>query len=89
MVGGSEALFNQIKPVLAQMGRNIVHCGDSGNGQVAKICNNMLLAISMIGVSEAMSLGVALGIDPNVLAGIIIRRAGAAGVWTRTTPTPA
>jgi 3-hydroxyisobutyrate dehydrogenase len=76
MVGGSIELFDGIRPVLAQMGKNIVHCGESGNGQVAKICNNLLLAISMIGVSEAMSLGTALGIDPKVLSGIINTSSG-------------
>ncbi|EFW86611.1 3-hydroxyisobutyrate dehydrogenase [Pseudomonas savastanoi pv. glycinea] len=71
MVGGSAGHFAVLKPVLEQMGRNIVHCGDVGTGQIAKICNNMLLAISMIGVSESMALGNALGIDTHVLAGII------------------
>ncbi|RMR52987.1 3-hydroxyisobutyrate dehydrogenase [Pseudomonas syringae pv. actinidiae] len=71
MVGGSAEHFAVLKPVLEQMGRNIVHCGDVGTGQIAKICNNMLLAISMIGVSESMALGNALGIDIHVLAGII------------------
>ncbi|POQ01830.1 3-hydroxyisobutyrate dehydrogenase [Pseudomonas syringae] len=71
MVGGSAGHFAVLKPVLEQMGRNIVHCGDVGTGQIAKICNNMLLAISMIGVAESMALGNALGIDTEVLAGII------------------
>ncbi|MFJ4144081.1 3-hydroxyisobutyrate dehydrogenase [Pseudomonas sp. NPDC089734] len=71
MVGGTADHFAVLKPVLAQMGRNIVHCGEVGTGQIAKICNNMLLAISMIGISESMALGNALGIDPQVLAGII------------------
>ena len=71
MVGASPALFDTLHPVLAQMGRNIVHCGDVGTGQVAKICNNLLLGISMVGVSEAMALGAALGIDSEVLAGVI------------------
>ncbi|WP_439865766.1 3-hydroxyisobutyrate dehydrogenase [Pseudomonas syringae] len=71
MVGGSAQHFAVLKPVLEQMGRNIVHCGDVGTGQIAKICNNMLLAISMIGVSESMALGNALGIDTEVLASII------------------
>ena len=71
MVGASQALFDTLHPVLAQMGRNIVHCGDVGTGQVAKICNNLLLGISMVGVSEAMALGAALGIDSEVLAGVI------------------
>ncbi|WP_434773318.1 3-hydroxyisobutyrate dehydrogenase [Pseudomonas entomophila] len=71
MVGASPALFATLKPVLAVMGRNVVHCGEVGTGQIAKICNNLLLGISMIGVSEAMALGSALGIDLQVLAGII------------------
>ncbi|WP_122870615.1 3-hydroxyisobutyrate dehydrogenase [Pseudomonas viridiflava] len=71
MVGGSPEHFATLKPVLEQMGRNIVHCGEVGTGQIAKICNNMLLAISMIGVSESMALGNALGIDTQVLANII------------------
>ncbi|KPW89761.1 MULTISPECIES: 3-hydroxyisobutyrate dehydrogenase [Pseudomonas syringae group] len=71
MVGGSAEHFAVLKPVLEQMGRNIVYCGEVGTGQIAKICNNMLLAISMIGVSESMALGNALGIDTHVLAGII------------------
>lgn len=71
MVGATPELFATLQPVLAQMGRNIVHCGEVGTGQIAKICNNLLLAISMVGVSEAMALGDALGIDTGVLAGII------------------
>src|SRR5690554_5652493 len=76
MVGGSEADFLQAQPILAIMGKNIVHCGGSGNVQVAKVANNMLLGISMIGVAEAMSLGVALGMDPKVLAGVINSSSG-------------
>lgn len=71
MVGAAPELFELLKPVLTQMGRNVVHCGEVGTGQIAKICNNMLLAISMIGISEAMALGNALGIDSEVLAGVI------------------
>ncbi|MDD2054981.1 3-hydroxyisobutyrate dehydrogenase [Pseudomonas putida] len=71
MVGSSRELFDTLQPVLTQMGRNIVHCGEVGTGQIAKICNNLLLGISMVGVSEAMALGAALGIDTQVLAGVI------------------
>ncbi|MEB0040365.1 MULTISPECIES: 3-hydroxyisobutyrate dehydrogenase [unclassified Pseudomonas] len=71
MVGASAEHFEVLKPVLAQMGKNIVHCGDVGTGQIAKICNNMLLGISMIGVAEAMALGNTLGIDTGILASII------------------
>lgn len=76
MVGGEAADFDKAKPVLAAMGKNIVHCGGPGNGQVAKVANNMLLAISMIGTAEAMSLGVSLGMDPKVLASIINTSSG-------------
>lgn len=76
MVGGSDEGFAFAKPVLAAMGKNIVHCGGSGNGQVAKVANNMLLGISMIGVAEAMALGTSLGIDAKVLAGIINTSSG-------------
>ncbi|HLX03084.1 MAG TPA: 3-hydroxyisobutyrate dehydrogenase, partial [Trinickia sp.] len=71
MVGANAAAYEQVKPLLAAMGKNIVHCGDTGTGQVAKICNNLVLGITMAGVAEAMSLGEALGIDPKVLGGII------------------
>lgn len=58
MVGAAPVDFAVAKTVLAHMGKNIVHCGAVGTGQVAKICNNMLLGICMIGTSEAMNLGV-------------------------------
>jgi 3-hydroxyisobutyrate dehydrogenase len=86
MVGGDAGVFSQITPVLRHMGKNIVHCGESGTGQVAKICNNLLLGISMIGVSEAMNLGSALGIDAKVLAGIINTSSGRC--WSSDTYNP-
>ena len=57
MVGGKEMDFNDAKPILGALGSRIVHCGDVGMGQAAKLCNNMLLAISMIGTAEAFNLG--------------------------------
>jgi 3-hydroxyisobutyrate dehydrogenase len=86
MVGGEAAVFDRIAPVLKHMGKNIVHCGESGTGQVAKICNNMLLGITMIGVAEAMSLGAALGIDAKILAGIINTSSGRC--WSSDTYNP-
>ncbi|NMY76173.1 3-hydroxyisobutyrate dehydrogenase [Pseudomonas sp. WS 5071] len=86
MIGAQKALFDTLHPVLAQMGRNIVHCGDVGTGQVAKICNNLLLGISMVGVSEAMALGAALGIDTEVLAGVINSSTGRC--WSSETYNP-
>ena len=86
MVGATPELFATLQPVLAQMGRNIVRCGDVGTGQIAKICNNLLLGISMVGVSEAMALGDALGIDTQVLAGIINSSTGRC--WSSDTYNP-
>jgi 3-hydroxyisobutyrate dehydrogenase len=86
MVGGSTAQYEAVKPVLAAMGKNIVHCGDTGTGQVAKICNNLVLGITMAGVAEAMALGDALGIDPKVLAGIMNTSTGRC--WSADTYNP-
>jgi len=86
MVGATVEIFEHLKPVLALMGKNIIHCGSAGNGQVAKICNNLLLGISMVGVSEAMNLGVALGIEPGVLAGVINTSSGRC--WSSDTYNP-
>lgn len=76
MVGGAAEDLQQVQPILHAMGKNVTHCGASGNGQVAKVANNMLLGISMIGVAEAMALGVSLGMDAKVLAGIINTSSG-------------
>jgi 3-hydroxyisobutyrate dehydrogenase len=86
MVGGSDEAYEAIKPVLSGMGKNIVHCGAVGTGQVAKICNNLVLGITMAGVAEAMSLGAALGIDAKVLAGIINTSTGRC--WSSETYNP-
>ncbi len=86
MVGGSDADFDRAQPILAAMGKNIVHCGAAGNGQVAKVANNMLLGISMIGVAEAMALGVALGMDAKTLAGVINTSSGRC--WSSDTYNP-
>jgi len=86
MVGGSAAAFEQVRPVLSAMGKNLVHCGDTGAGQGAKICNNLVLGITMAGVAEAMSLGEALGIDPKVLGGIINTSTGRC--WSSDTYNP-
>ncbi|CAE6478599.1 unnamed protein product [Rhizoctonia solani] len=71
MVGGSENGFRRAYPFLSHMGRNIVHCGPSGSGLTAKICNNLVLGVQQIVVAEAMLLGIRLGLSPDVLAGVI------------------
>ncbi|KAJ9065006.1 hypothetical protein DSO57_1024416 [Entomophthora muscae] len=87
MVGGkSEQEFSQAKVYLQLMGKNIISCGGNGNGQVAKICNNLLLAIGMIGTSEAMNLGQKLGMDPKLLASILNTSTGRC--WSSDTYNP-
>ncbi|WP_213303382.1 3-hydroxyisobutyrate dehydrogenase [Paraburkholderia sacchari] len=86
MVGGSAALYESVKPVLSGMGKNIVHCGETGTGQVAKICNNLVLGVTMAGVAEAMALGEALGIDSKVLGGIMNTSTGRC--WSSDTYNP-
>lgn len=86
MVGGQEAAFERAKPYLQAMGKNIFHCGEIGSGQVAKIANNLVLAISMAAVSEGMNLGVKLGMDPTKLASIINTSSGRC--WSSDTYNP-
>ena len=76
MVGGPAPAFAAAKPLLAAMGRNIVHVGGPGAGCAAKLCNNLVLGASMLAVAEAMQLGKRLGVDAEVLAGIINTSSG-------------
>ena len=76
IVGGQAEQFEQVKPVLEAMGKNIFHAGEVGAGQVAKICNNMLLGVIMTGTAEAMNLGAKNGLDPKVLASILSASTG-------------
>ncbi|HAR76275.1 MAG TPA: 3-hydroxyisobutyrate dehydrogenase, partial [Psychrobacter sp.] len=76
IVGGSDDAFATAEPILAVMGKNIFHAGEHGAGQVAKICNNMLLGILMAGTAEAINLGVKNGLDPKVLSDIMLQSSG-------------
>jgi len=76
IVGGTAEAFELVKPILEAMGKNIFHAGDSGAGQVAKVCNNMLLAILMAGTTEAIGMGVKNGLDPAVLSDIMSKSSG-------------
>jgi len=86
MVGGDEASFKRASKYLAWMGKNTVHCGKVGNGEAAKICNNMLLAIGMVGVAETMNLGERMGLDAKLLASIINTSSGRC--WSSDTYNP-
>ncbi len=87
MCGGTEAAFEAAKPVLQGMGKNIIHAGAAGAGQAAKICNNMMLAVAMFGVSEAFVLADKLGLDRQKLFDITSTSTGQS--WALTTYCPA
>jgi 3-hydroxyisobutyrate dehydrogenase len=76
MCGGDAMTFEKARVVLSAMGRNIFHAGPAGAGQVAKGCNNMLLAIHMIGTCEALEMGARNGLDPKVLSEIMLASSG-------------
>lgn len=86
MVGGSNADFSHAKTVLDNMGKNIFHAGEHGAGQVAKVCNNMLLSVLMVGTSEALQLGISNGLDPAVLSNIMSKSSGSN--WTLDVYNP-
>ncbi|HJZ33312.1 MAG TPA: 3-hydroxyisobutyrate dehydrogenase [Hyphomicrobiaceae bacterium] len=88
MAGGTAAAFERAKPLLEAMGRRIVHCGEAGAGQAAKICNNMMLAINMIGVSEAFALAERLGLSHQALFEVASAASGQSWALTSYCPVP-
>lgn len=86
MVGGSDEAFRRAQPLLEVMGGKIIHTGGPGNGEAAKICNNMLLAITMIGTSEAFALGRRIGLDDQTLFDVASVSSGQS--WSLTTYCP-
>lgn len=88
MVGGPAEAFAAAKPILEAMGRTIVHCGEAGAGQAAKLCNNMLLAISMIGTCEAFTLAEKLGLSHEALFEVASKSSGQCWAVTTYCPVP-
>ncbi|KAK0578793.1 hypothetical protein LWI29_016351 [Acer saccharum] len=86
MVGGSEDAYLAAKPLFLSMGRNSIYCGGAGNGSAAKICNNLALAVSMLGVSEALVLGQSLGIAASTLTKIF--NSSSARCWSSDSYNP-
>jgi L-serine 3-dehydrogenase (NAD+) len=80
MIGGESEVLAKARPIFEAMGKNIFHAGPDGAGQVAKVCNNQVLAVQMIATAEAMAMGVANGLEPGVLAEIMRQSSG--GNWT-------
>ena len=88
MVGGCETAYLSAHPILAHMGKTIIHTGDAGSGQAAKICNNMILGISMIAVSEAFRLAQELGLTPQKLFDVVTHSSGQCWVMNQYVPVP-
>lgn len=88
MVGGSAEAFAKSEPILRTMGRRLVHCGDAGAGQAGKICNNMILGISMAGVAEAFVLGERLGLSHQALFDVASNSSGQCWALTVNCPVP-
>lgn len=88
MVGGNLQAFEQAKPILTDMGKKIYHTGNAGSGQAAKICNNMILGISMIAVSEAFVLAEKLGLSADKLLEVVNNSSGQCWVTSQYAPVP-
>ncbi|KAA5604146.1 3-hydroxyisobutyrate dehydrogenase [Roseospira marina] len=88
MVGGPDDAFRRAEPVLAAMGRAVIHTGPAGNGQAAKICNNMMAGIQMLGVAEAFTLADRLGLDPARLFEVASQASGQCWSVTAYCPVP-
>lgn len=88
MVGGTPGAFARARPVLERMGKTIVHAGETGSGQAAKVCNNLILGISMIGVAEAFALAEKLGLDKQALFDISAKSSGQCWSLTNYCPVP-
>ena len=86
MVGGSQSALDLARPYLKQMGGAVVHCGENGAGESTKLCNNLAMAIEMVGVSEAINLGEKLGLDPKVL--VKVMNTSTSRCWSSDTYNP-
>jgi 3-hydroxyisobutyrate dehydrogenase len=88
MVGAPEEDFGAVRPTLEVMGKRVVHCGGHGAGQAAKICNNLILGVSMIAVSEAFVLGEKLGLTHQALFDVASAASGQCWALTTNCPVP-
>ncbi len=88
IMGGDSGPVEHARPVLAAMGKNLFHAGEVGAGQIAKICNNMLLAVLMAGTSEALQLAIDNGLDPKVMSDIMLQSSGCNWTLEKYNPCP-
>jgi 3-hydroxyisobutyrate dehydrogenase len=88
MCGGDKKTFEKAKPILQDMGKNIIHCGKAGLGQATKICNNMLAGINALAAAEAMVMGERLGVKPETLYNVISTSTGRSYIFENSNPVP-
>jgi len=88
MCGGDKKTFEKAKPILQDMGKNIIHCGKAGLGQATKICNNMLAGINALAAAEAMVMGERLGVKPETLYNVISTSTGRSYIFENSNPIP-
>ena len=88
MIGGEKTTFETFRNIFKPMGTKLIYCGEAGNGQIAKICNNLLLAITMGGLCEAFHVGKKLGLDPKILDEVINSSSGRCWSSELYTPCP-
>jgi 3-hydroxyisobutyrate dehydrogenase len=88
MVGGDPAVFAETRPILGLMGKNVVHVGPLGSGEVAKICNNLLAGVSMVAAAEAFTIGIRAGVDPKILHEVIRTSSGNCWALEHNCPVP-
>lgn len=88
MVGAPDEVFERVRPLLEIMGARVVHCGGNGMGQAAKICNNMVLGVSMVAVSEAFVLAEKLGLEHQALYDVVSNASGQCWALTTNCPVP-
>jgi 3-hydroxyisobutyrate dehydrogenase len=88
MVGAPEEAFERARPILGKLGKNIVRVGDHGAGQVAKLCNNLIVGVTMVAASEAFAMGKASGVDPKILHEVIRTSSGGGWVIEKNPPCP-
>ncbi|MEE9274026.1 MAG: 3-hydroxyisobutyrate dehydrogenase [bacterium] len=88
MAGATAEGFEKARPLLALLGKNIVHVGENGAGQVAKLCNNLIAGVTMVAAAEAFAMGKAAGVDPNILHEVIRTSSGGGWVMEKDPPCP-
>jgi len=88
MVGGEPDEFEKAKPMLSAMGKNILHCGKPGNGEIVKLCNNLMMLINMISTAEGLAMGIKLGMDPKTLIDICSVSTSRSHCMTDYNPVP-